>query len=169
MSDIPTLAAETLLQDTHIRPASPSDTRPSTAFDSKPTPITLHEDLNRSLGLDDDDDEEDDDARSHASISSSVLNYDPHRRGPPPKLPDLRFEQSYLASIVPAEGVWWKIALITLKDQVLFPLIQGLAYNLFVTGWRAWNRGAKFRGASLGARVRRWWWGVNNWKLPREK
>ncbi|RPB11438.1 DUF1770-domain-containing protein, partial [Morchella conica CCBAS932] len=80
-----------------------------------------------------------------------------------PTLPDLRFEQSYLASIAAAEGVWWKIALITLKDQCLMPLLQGVGYNLFVMGFRVWNRGAKFAGAGVGARVRRWWWGVNNW------
>ena len=24
------------------------------------------------------------------------------------------------------------------------------------------------KGEGLGARVRRWWWGVNNWTLPEE-
>ena len=71
-------------------------------------------------------------------------------RRPLPPLPDLRFEQSYLASIAPAKGVWWKIGLITAKDQVLLPLLQGLAFNLVLFGWRWWNRGVKFRGAGLG-------------------
>lgn len=35
-------------------------------------------------------------------------------------------------------------------------------------GWRHWNRGTKFRGRGVGAKVRKWWWGVNNWKLPEE-
>lgn len=28
------------------------------------------------------------------------------------------------------------------------------------------NRGTKFTGQTLGARVRNWWWKVNNWKIP---
>ena len=28
------------------------------------------------------------------------------------------------------------------------------------------NRGTKFTGQTLGARVRNWWWRVNNWKIP---
>ena len=71
-------------------------------------------------------------------------------RRPLPPLPDLRFELSYLASIAPAKGVWWKIGLITAKDQVLLPLLQGLAFNLVLFGWRWWNRSVKFRGAGLG-------------------
>lgn len=46
------------------------------------------------------------------------------------------------------------------------PLSQGLVYNLALFGWRAWNTDVAFQGAGVGARVRRWWWGVNNWKLP---
>ena len=71
-------------------------------------------------------------------------------RRPLPPLPDLRFEQSYLASIAPAQGVWWKVGLITAKDQVVLPLLQGLGFNLVLFGWRWWNRSVKFRGAGLG-------------------
>jgi Autophagy receptor ATG43 len=126
MSDIP-LPAQTLLQDTHMRQhPTLSDVHPSTSADS--------------IHLLDDEDEV-------ASISSSVLD-GPKKTLPP--LPDLRFEQSYLASIAPAEGVWWKILLITLKDQMVFPLVQGLLYNVAVAGWRSWNRNARFGGRSLG-------------------
>lgn len=36
-------------------------------------------------------------------------------------------------------------------------------------GWRHWNRGSQFQGTTLGARVRKWWWGVNNWSVPEKK
>jgi hypothetical protein len=48
------------------------------------------------------------------------------------------------------------------------PLVQGVAWSLVVAGWRHWNGAAKFSGQSIGAKIRRWWWGVNNWKLPEE-
>jgi len=35
-----------------------------------------------------------------------------------------------------------------------------------VFGWRAWNQETKFAGAGVGARVRRWWWDVNGWRVP---
>lgn len=89
------------------------------------------------------------------------------RRSTLPPLPDLRFEQSYLASIRNAES-WRRVAYITIRDQVMMPLAQGIGWNLLVFGWRYWNRGTKFSGQSLGSRVRRWWWEVNNWELPKE-
>ncbi|KAL2038449.1 hypothetical protein N7G274_008788 [Stereocaulon virgatum] len=100
---------------------------------------------------------------SEASIPEYVLKPIPRRSNLPP-LPDLRFEQSYLASLDGAE-TYWKIAWITGRDQVLLPLVQGTLWTLALSGWRYWNKGATFSGQSLGARVRRWWWGVNNWKF----
>ena len=46
------------------------------------------------------------------------------------------------------------------------PLVQGLAWTLIVAGWRHWNVGAQFKGQTAGARIRRWWWGVNDWTIP---
>jgi Autophagy receptor ATG43 len=89
------------------------------------------------------------------------------RRATLPPLPDLRFEQSYLASIKNAD-TWSKVAYITIRDQVLMPLAQGVGWNLAVFGWRHWNRSAKLGGQSLGSKVRRWWWEVNNWELPKQ-
>lgn len=136
MSDIAPLAAQTLAQDTHL--TSTPSTAPPTSADSPPKPVVVGHD-----SIDDDDDD--------ASISLSLID-EPSSGGGArlPTLPDLRFEQSYLASIAAAEGVWWKIALITLKDQCLMPLLQGVGYNLFVMGFRVWNRGAKFAGAGVG-------------------
>ncbi|KAI4131609.1 MAG: hypothetical protein LQ338_001123 [Usnochroma carphineum] len=100
------------------------------------------------------------------SIPESALKPTPRRANLPP-LPDMRFEQSYLASLQGAES-WWRIAWITGRDQVILPLVQGMLWTLLLSGWRYWNRGARFQGASLGCKVRRWWWGVNNWKIPEE-
>lgn len=88
----------------------------------------------------------------------------PRRRDLPP-LPDLRFEQSYLARIAPCT-TWQAVAYVTLLDQMLLPLSQGFIWNVLLHGWRAWNTGAEFAGQNAGARLRRWWWGVNGWKLP---
>lgn len=48
------------------------------------------------------------------------------------------------------------------------PLAQGLVWTLVVSGWRHWNSTTKFGGQTVGAKIRRWWWGVNNWKLPQD-
>lgn len=50
--------------------------------------------------------------------------------------------------------------------QVLMPFVQGLAWTLIVAGWRHLNRSSRFSGRTVGARIRRWWWEVNNWKVP---
>ncbi|KAL9107814.1 MAG: hypothetical protein Q9227_007329 [Pyrenula ochraceoflavens] len=104
-----------------------------------------------------------------ASLSSSVLDHPvahprPRRANIPP-LPDFRFEQSYLASLKTADTAY-KVAWITVRDQVVLPLLQGTLYSLALHGWRHWNRGVKFRGEGIGARIRKWWWGVNNWEVP---
>ena len=119
-------------------------------------------------------------------IPISVLRPVPRQTNLPP-LPDLRFEQSYLKSIEGARG-WTDVAFITFRDQVgyvcsyqkqsvltdrrkqmLLPLLQGVIWTLVVAGWRHTNRASQLSGASVGARIRRWWWGVNGWKLPEQK
>ncbi|KAL5342958.1 hypothetical protein BJX70DRAFT_394395 [Aspergillus crustosus] len=104
------------------------------------------------------------------SIPSDVVDQHPAlrpvaRRHTLPPLPDLRFEQSYLASIRGAD-TFGRVAWITIRDQVLLPLIQGTLWTLALSGWRFWNRTASLSGQTLGSRVRRWWYEVNNWKLP---
>lgn len=105
-------------------------------------------------------------ASSDNSIPLSAIKPIPRRPNLPP-LPDLRFEQSYLASLQGAE-TWWRIAWITGRDQVILPLIQGTLWTLALSGWRYWNRGAAFSGQSMGTKVRNWWWNVNNWEIPHE-
>ncbi len=41
-----------------------------------------------------------------------------------------------------------------------------MLWTLALSGWRYWNRSSQLKGASLGARLRRWWWSVNDWKVP---
>ncbi|CAF3440622.1 hypothetical protein SNK03_008245 [Fusarium graminearum] len=146
------LAATIQAASIEHNPDAKLDTNPRTAADKR-QPMTLEQDD----GIDEDDDEEED-------IPYSVLRPAPRHSNLPP-LPDLRFEQSYLRSISKAD-TWWKVALITTRDQILMPLTQGLAYNLFLCGWQHWNRNAQLHGNTVGARVRRWWWGVNNWHIP---
>lgn len=51
---------------------------------------------------------------------------------------------------------------------MMMPFVQGILYNLAICGWQYWNRNARLSGSSIGARVRRWWWGVNKWPIPPE-
>lgn len=44
-------------------------------------------------------------------------------------------------------------------------LAQGVLWTLVLNGWRHWNRSAQFSGNGVGARIRRWWWKTNNWKI----
>ncbi|KAK0622921.1 hypothetical protein B0T14DRAFT_514778 [Immersiella caudata] len=158
-SSIPLQVAETV-QTAHINrhPSPTHDINPSTAA-SRKEPVTLEKATHRLYpdeGIDEDDDEED--------IPYSVLRPKPRRHHLPP-IPDLRYEQSYLHSIRSADA-WWKVVLITARDQVMMPFMQGVLYNLAICGWQYWNKNAQVHGSSIGARVRRWWYGVNNWKIP---
>ena len=104
------------------------------------------------------------DVDSEDTLPSDLIKPLPRRKSFPP-IPDFRFEQSYLASLKNAQTNT-QIAIITIRDQVLLPLAQGILWNLAMFGWRYWNRDVKFKGEGLGVRVRKWWWGVNNWKVP---
>jgi hypothetical protein len=101
---------------------------------------------------------------SDVTLASDLIRPLPRRKSFPP-IPDFRFEQSYLASLKNAQTNT-QVAIITIRDQVLLPLAQGILWNLAMFGWRFWNRDVKFKGEGLGARIRKWWWGVNNWKVP---
>ncbi|EEQ87120.1 hypothetical protein RJZ56_004506 [Blastomyces dermatitidis] len=136
-------------------PSAAHDINPSTTTSQK-EPVTIRTYHHRSPSY-------------ATSISTDIVDPSrsirPLQRAPLPPLPDLRFEQSYLASLKGAE-TWQRVAWITLRDQVFLPLLQGTLWTLALTGWRYWNRGAQFTGQTLGTRIRRWWWEVNNWKIP---
>lgn len=154
MVDNATSEIASLIQNTHIKrnPSPQHDVNPSTAASEKhPVHLDEHPDPDAS---DVDEDE----------IPLSVLRPAPRHHGMPP-LPDLRLEQTYLKSIEHAES-WQQVAWITFKDNVLLCFAQGLVWSLVLSGWRHLNRSTKFSGRGVGARIRRWWWGVNNWKIP---
>ncbi|KAF3930169.1 hypothetical protein ABW19_dt0210104 [Dactylella cylindrospora] len=111
MSDIPYLATQSALTDSHIRhhPTLEESLAPSTSADTKEVlsqdePYSdEEEEVTHPLEDEDDDDDV-------ASITSSILYAPRHRTlRPLPPLPDLRFEQSYLASIKRAveEKKYW--------------------------------------------------------------
>ncbi|KAI0851029.1 DUF1770-domain-containing protein [Daldinia vernicosa] len=161
--NIPTQIAETI-QTAHIQrdPSPRHDLNPPSSLSEK-EPVHLQQ--RHSIDSDLDDYEEADDDESEIPIS--VLKPHPRSRNLPP-MPDLRFEQSYLHSIAKAD-TWWKVAWITVRDQMMMPFAQGVLYNLALHGWHHWNKNAQISGTSVGARLRRWWYGVNNWPLPGQK
>ncbi|KAK6368165.1 uncharacterized protein PV06_09542 [Exophiala oligosperma] len=166
MASNPAAELASAIQSVSIKrhPSPEHDINPSTAA-SKKVPATLVESQSqspprsRSASLST--------ATSESTIPSEIIRPRPRRKSFPP-IPDFRFEQSYLASIKNADTPL-TVAVITIRDQVLLPLFQGVAWNLIMFGWRHWNRGTKFQGQTLGAKVRKWWWGVNNWKIPAER
>lgn len=109
MQDAAIQLAETI-QTASIKqnPSVEHDVNPSTAT-SRKEPVELQSQLSEEALSDADDVEEDE-------IPVSILQPTPRRPQMPP-LPDLRFEQSYLASIKDAKG-WQGVAFITIRDQV---------------------------------------------------
>ncbi|EAQ91367.1 hypothetical protein CHGG_03302 [Chaetomium globosum CBS 148.51] len=160
-SSIPLQVAETV-QTAHINrdPSPRHDLNPSTAA-SKKEPVTLDDGT-----IDEEDDEEGE--TEDEGVYRSRITPRPRRHHQFPPMPDLRFEQSYLSSIRNAD-TWWKVGWITARDQLMMPFLQGVVYNLGLCGWQYWNRNARMHGSSVGARLRRWWYGVNNWKIPSKK
>ena len=156
-------------------PSVEHDMNPSTAASEK-EPVRLERRPSDDMMSDIEEDE----------VPISLLRPMPRKPQMPP-LPDLRFEQSYLSSIKDAKD-WKVVTYITMRDQVCFPLldvlvvgyevsnvilvqilmplVQGMAWTLVVSGWRHLNRSSQLQGQSVGAKIRRWWWEVNNWKVP---
>lgn len=113
-SSIPLQVGETLQTLSINRNPSPThDINPSTAASEKFPVIIDHNTSNIDsysssiVGSDIDDDED----YTYSTVRPA------RRRASLPPLPDLRFEQSYLASIAGAD-TYGKIAFITIRDQV---------------------------------------------------
>lgn len=117
-SSVPLQIAETIQTASINREPSPThDINPSTSASLK-EPVTLS---SRNAYPDEeidglDDEEASDLADDDDDIPYSVIEPTPRKSTMPP-LPDLRFEQSYLASIKGVESPW-KVAFITVRDQV---------------------------------------------------
>ncbi|KAK9473700.1 uncharacterized protein V1510DRAFT_413651 [Dipodascopsis tothii] len=71
-----------------------------------------------------------------------------------PAMPDLRFEQAYLASLETAQGSAVGVAAITLRDQVVIPFAQGFLWAFAMIGFRTWKARSSENGAEVGAMVR---------------
>ncbi|KAK3295559.1 uncharacterized protein B0H64DRAFT_395632 [Chaetomium fimeti] len=168
-SSIPLQVAETV-QTAHINrePSPRHDLNPSTAA-SKKEPVRLEplDDGSIDQDVEAEEEEEEGETEDEKVYRRSRITPRPRRHQFPP-MPDLRFEQSYLSSIRNAD-TWWKVGWITARDQLMMPFLQGIVYNLGLCGWQYWNRNARIHGSSVGARLRRWWYGVNNWKIPAKK
>jgi hypothetical protein len=69
--------------------------------------------------------------------SHSRLPHDAHthmpKRLPPSAIPDLRFEPTYLAKLSTAGPGWKSVMLVTMRDQVISPLIQGVLWCVLHT------------------------------------
>ena len=64
-------------------------------------------------------------SRIHAE-NQARFHPHPKRHSPKPTLiPDLRFEPTYLAKLEVADPGWQSVVWVTVRDQVLSPLIQG--------------------------------------------
>jgi hypothetical protein len=118
-SSLPLEIAEAI-QTTSIKrnPSPTHDLNPSTAASQK-QPVTVHPASESSFEKEAYEDYELDGEEDEEDIPYSVLKPVKRRLSFPP-LPDMRFEQSYLASIAGAETNG-RIAWITIRDQVLFP------------------------------------------------
>jgi len=131
MADSLPLEIASTIQSASINrhPDTDYDLNPSTSASAK-QPVTIsrtrsHISDEDEYGIDGDSENDQDEE----DIPYSVIRPLPRRPEMPP-LPDLRFEQSYLASIAHADTNW-KIAWITTRDQVfLLSLLTIHQYNL---------------------------------------
>ena len=119
-SSLPLQIAETIQTASINHAPDPShDLNPSTSASEK-QPVTVSPHLSSSDDFLDkyayDDDDEGIDDEDDEEIPYSVIRPLPRKAALPP-LPDLRFEQSYLASIAHADTTA-KVIFITIRDQV---------------------------------------------------
>lgn len=164
---IPLQVAETISTASIQRNPSPThDLNPSTAASAKVPVAAKSSNLAESSYTHVDSDSLDVEIDDEEEFPADIVRPLPRRKSLPP-LPDLRFEQSYLASLKGADS-YWKVAWITVRDQVFMALAQGFFTSLLFAGWKHWNHNAKLSGNSAGARLRRWWWNVNNWKIEKK-
>jgi len=174
MEDVVKTLAETAVQDSHIirHPSPPRDIAPSTSADHAPVSIvrdslpsiqfsSSHADLHRLSQPQPrhhrlEEDIGDDETVSEISLEDSPPpTSKPKPQLPPrPPIPDLRFEQSYLKGLEAAKGsVMWMV-IITIRDQVLFPGLQGFVWALGMAGLRTFRTRQAESGATWGGWLR---------------
>jgi len=101
-------------------------------------------------------------ARSNAETqgrSGSRPKHDKHmpKRLPPSVIPDLRFEPTYLAKLAAAGSGWQSVVYITVRDQVINPLLQGAL----------WGTATVFIQPLLRPLIG-WWFNPHTTQPPRE-
>ncbi len=71
-------------------------------------------------------------SRSHAGNPNRSYSHPKHdmpkRRKPTVIIPDLRFEPTYLAKLAAADPGWQSVVWVTMRDQVVSPLLQGVLW-----------------------------------------
>ena len=160
--------AQTAVQDSHIiRHPSPSrDIAPATSADRPPVHVAVrnllpsiqfsssHADLHR---LSKQEEDIEDETASEISLDESPHPVEPRKtRRPLPPIPDLRFEQAYLKQLEAAQGsVLWMI-IITIREQVLFPGVQGFLWALGIAGIRSLRATQAESGRAWGSWIRDW-------------
>ncbi|CAN6674716.1 hypothetical protein TRVA0_062S00276 [Trichomonascus vanleenenianus] len=77
-------------------------------------------------------------------------------RKPVPPLPDLRFEHAYRKAIAKANGSPFWIVVLTIRDQMFMPLVQGFLWNFFLVGLKTWRLSASASGSIWGYQFRNW-------------
>jgi hypothetical protein len=119
--DATRLVFQTAVQETHlIHDPSSQDIAPQTAADN---PIRIRNVLPPIRFTSQDED------------SESVISVDTRKRKLP-VIPDLRFEQAYLKQLDAAKGsVFWMVV-ITIREQILLPGVQGFLWALGMAGIR---------------------------------
>ncbi|KAG5368766.1 hypothetical protein CKK34_2405 [Yarrowia sp. E02] len=103
-------------------------------------------------------------AVSETYVDDSISSEAAHVVKPVPQVrppPDLRFEESYLRAISAADGKWWKIAYITIRDQVFMPLVQGTIWSFLLLSASSLRAKSSGSGRYYGSSVVRWWRSIN--------
>jgi len=169
--------AQTAIQDSHIihHPSPSRDVAPSTSADQQPITVprrafpsiqfsSSRADLNRLAQQVEADEVEE--TASEISLDESAHRH--HHRHPRPKprrpqlppLPDLRFEQAYLKQLEAANGSVFWMAIITIREQVLFPGLQGFLWALALTGIRTIRVNQAESGRTFGGWLRSYFGGL---------
>lgn len=167
--------AQTAVQDSHIihHPLPSRDIAPSTSADRAPVSIvrdalppiqfsSSRAELHCLSQHHHEQGEDDDETVSEVSLEDSPHppSERKHRRPILPPIPDLRFEQSYLKQLEAAKGSVLWIIIITIREQVLFPGIQGFLWALGMAGIRTLRTRQAENGREWGGWIRNFFGGL---------
>lgn len=160
MSQNDAMSVETVLEDVVLESGSALETVNSYIGETD-SYVDVEVDVVEEIDFQEPDvDEEGQEEEEEAdSISSEARVVKPVPQARPP--PDLRFEESYLRAISAAEGKWWKIAYITVRDQVFMPLVQGTIWSFLLLSASSLRSKSSGSGRYYGSSIVRWWRSIN--------